>query len=67
VQAVWIKEVVPGSMAPFPVDAKQLYRDLTSTLHIVHNRFRMPRLAFLSSRTYGGYNGGRRESGAVGV
>jgi hypothetical protein len=55
VQAVWIKEVVPGSMAPFPVDAKQLYRDLASTLRIVHDRFPNAKLAFLSSRTYGGY------------
>jgi hypothetical protein len=55
VQALWIKEVVPGSMAPFPVDAKQLYRDLISTLHIVHDRFPNAKLAFLSSRTYGGW------------
>ncbi len=55
VEAVWIKEVVPGSMSPFPVDAKQLYRDLTSTLHIAHERFPNLKLAYLSSRTYGGY------------
>jgi hypothetical protein len=55
VQAVWIKEVVPGSASPFPVDAKQLYGDLIRTLHIVHDRFSNVKLAFLSSRTYGGY------------
>jgi enterochelin esterase-like enzyme len=65
VQALWIKEVLPGA-AQFPEDARKLYRDLIGTLHIAHDRFPNAKVAYLSSRTYGGYTevGGSPEPGA---
>ncbi|MFB3828212.1 MAG: hypothetical protein ACE15B_15695 [Bryobacteraceae bacterium] len=65
VQALWIKEVIPGAVG-FPEMARQLANDLTATLHVVHDRFPNAKLAYLSSRTYGGYTelGGSPEPGA---
>jgi hypothetical protein len=65
VQVLWIKEVIPGAVG-FPDLARQLSRDLTATLHVAHDRFPNATLAFLSSRTYGGYTelGGSPEPGA---
>lgn len=55
VQALWIKEVIPGTSQPFPEEAKKLYSDLVATLQVVHDRFPNAKVAYLSSRTYGGY------------
>jgi hypothetical protein len=55
VQALWIKEVVPGPGKPFPVEAKQLADDYTSTLRNVKQFFPNAKVAFLSNRTYGGW------------
>ena len=55
VQAVWLKEVNPGPSQPFPVESKKLYNDLISTLHNLQDRFPNLKVAYLSSRTYGGY------------
>ena len=65
VQALWIKEVIPGADG-FPEMARQLSSDLTATLHVAHDRFPNAKLAYLSSRTYGGYTelGGSPEPGA---
>jgi hypothetical protein len=65
VQALWIKEVIPGA-AGFPDKAQELARDLTETLHVAHDRFPHAKLAYLSSRTYGGWTevGGSPEPGA---
>jgi hypothetical protein len=65
VQALWIKEVIPGATG-FPDMARQLSSDLVATLHVVHDRFPNAKLAYLSNRTYGGYTelGGSPEPGA---
>jgi hypothetical protein len=55
VQALWIKEVVPGPSQPFPAESKKLYGDLAATLHVVRDRFPNLKVAYLSSRIYGGY------------
>jgi hypothetical protein len=66
VQILWIKEVIPGAMSPFPTDAKKLSENLTATLHNVHEKFPNVKLAYLESRTYGGWTelGGSPEPGA---
>jgi hypothetical protein len=65
VQALWIKEVIPGAIG-FPDKAKELARNLTATLHNIHDKFPNARVAYLSSRTYGGWTeaGGSPEPGA---
>ena len=55
VQALWIKLVFPGPSLEFPAESKKLYNDIVATLHVAHDRFPNARLAYLSSRTYGGY------------
>ncbi|MDQ6706485.1 MAG: hypothetical protein M3Z85_10980, partial [Acidobacteriota bacterium] len=55
VQALWIKLVNPGPSQPFPVESRKLYTDYIATLHNVHDRFPNAKLAYLSSRTYGGF------------
>lgn len=55
VEAVWIKQANAGPTAPFPTEAKRLQADLVSTLHNLHDRYPNLRIAYLSSRIYGGY------------
>ncbi len=55
VQAIWLKEVNPGPTQPFPTESKKLHENLIATLHNLHDRFPNVKVAFLSSRTYGGY------------
>lgn len=65
VQALWIKEVIPGAVG-FPEKAKELANNLRATLHVVHDTFPNAKLAYLASRTYGGWTelGGSPEPGA---
>ena len=65
VQALWIKEVIPGAVG-FPDKAKELAKNITETLHNIHDKFPNARVAYLSSRTYGGWTelGGSPEPGA---
>jgi len=65
VQAFWVKEVIPGA-SHWPADARTLAANLAATLNNLHDRFPNARLAYLSSRTYGGYTeiGGSPEPGA---
>jgi hypothetical protein len=65
VQTVWIKEVIPGAEG-FPGKARELAANIEATLHVVHDKFANVRLAYLSSRTYGGWTelGGSPEPGA---
>jgi hypothetical protein len=65
VQALWIKEVIPGAEG-FPGKARELAKNLIATLHVVHDRFPNAKVAYLSSRTYGGWTelGGSPEPGA---
>jgi hypothetical protein len=55
VQAVWIKEADAGPKEGFPAYAKKLQRELTRVVQVLPPRFPNLKLAYLSSRTYGGY------------
>jgi hypothetical protein len=55
VQAVWLKQANPNPTAGFPVEAKKLEDDLVATLHNLHDRYPNLKVAYLSSRIYGGY------------
>ncbi|MGD0258369.1 MAG: hypothetical protein ABSD29_00925 [Verrucomicrobiota bacterium] len=57
VQAVWMKHVEAGAAAlgEFPAHAKALEADLADILVIAKQRFPNLRVAFFSSRTYGGW------------
>ncbi len=55
VQAVWIKQANAGPNQGFPKYAQQLQSDLVKIVQIITERFPNAKLAYLSSRTYGGY------------
>lgn len=55
VQAVWIKQADGGPNQGFPGYAQKLEQELRRIVQIVHERFPNVKLAYLSSRTYGGY------------
>ncbi|MFB3829258.1 MAG: hypothetical protein ACE15B_20995 [Bryobacteraceae bacterium] len=55
VQAAWVLQANPGPNRPFPAEAKELQRNLAGTLHVMHDRFPNLKIAYISSRTYGGY------------
>jgi hypothetical protein len=55
VQAVWVKEADAGPTQGFPKYAKTLEAELTRIVQLLPKRFPNVKLAYLSSRTYGGY------------
>jgi hypothetical protein len=55
VQVVWIKEADASPTQPFPVHARTLQAELEAIARIVKSRYPNCRLAYYSSRTYGGY------------
>lgn len=55
VQAVWIKQADAGPNQGFPGYAQQLQSELARIVQLVTIRFPNCHLAYLSSRTYGGY------------
>jgi lysophospholipase L1-like esterase len=55
VQVVWIKQANAQPSAGWPAATKQLQADLVSTLHNLHDRYPNLKIAYLSSRIYGGY------------
>jgi hypothetical protein len=55
VQVVWIKQANGGPTEGFPEAAKKLANDIVATLHTMHDRFPNLKIAYLSSRIYGGY------------
>lgn len=55
VQAVWIKQADADPREGFPDYARRLEREQLRILELVHERFSNCGLAYLSSRTYGGY------------
>ncbi len=55
VQVVWLKQANAQPFRPFPEEAKQLQRDLVATLHNLAARYPNLKIAYLSSRTYGGW------------
>ena len=55
VQAVWIKQANARPTEAFPLAVKKLQADLVQTLHNLRAKFPNLKIAYLSSRTYGGY------------
>lgn len=55
VQAVWIKQADAGPTQGFPAYAKTLQEELQSIVQVIHRRFPNCKLAYVSSRTYGGF------------
>ena len=55
VQVAWVLQANPGPNRPFPAEVKELQRGLVDTLHVMRTRFPNLKIAYLSSRTYGGY------------
>jgi hypothetical protein len=55
VQVAWIKQADPGPTAPFPDVARTLQGELETIVRLAKEKFPNLRLAYLSSRTYGGY------------
>ncbi|HLQ45477.1 MAG TPA: hypothetical protein VK137_12150, partial [Planctomycetaceae bacterium] len=55
VQAVWIKQADAGPTQGFPKYAQTLQAELTRIVQLLPDRFPNAKLAYLSSRTYGGY------------
>lgn len=55
VQIVWIKQADAGPSEGFPGYAQKLEKELQRIVQVVHERFPNVKLAYLSSRTYGGY------------
>ena len=64
VQAVWLKQVEanPKPLGEFPAHARALQADITAILKIARQHYPNLRVAYLSSRTFGGWSG--RESGS---
>lgn len=58
VQVVWIKEANGNPTEPFPEHARKLQNQLVNILHNLHDKFPNLKIAYLSSRIYGGYAGG---------
>jgi hypothetical protein len=57
VQVVWMKHAVarPAQVGEFPKHATQLKDDTIAILHLLKERFPNLKIAYLSSRSYGGY------------
>ena len=55
VQVVWIKQANAHPTEGFPDAAKQLAADMAGTLHNIQDKFPNVKIAYLSSRIYGGY------------
>jgi hypothetical protein len=55
VQVVWMKQANGKPTEGFPGAAKKLQADVVSTLHNLRDRFPNLKIAYLSSRIYGGY------------
>jgi hypothetical protein len=64
VQAVWLKHVEanPKPLGEFPTHARALQADIIAILNIVRHHYPNLRIAYLSSRTFGGWSG--RASGS---
>jgi hypothetical protein len=58
VQVLWLKqaEVYPPHWGPFPKHARKFQDNLIAILNVAKRRYPNLRIAYLSSRTYGGYS-----------
>jgi hypothetical protein len=65
VQVIWLKEQIAGdNLGAFPAGAQNLRDLLRSIVTIARSRYPNVRIAYLSSRSYGDYNGEQRGTGA---
>ncbi len=55
VQVVWLKQANAGPTQSFPAEARKLQADIAQTLRNLAAKFPNLKVAYLSSRTYGGY------------
>jgi hypothetical protein len=55
VQVIWLKEAIPQPKDGFPAEMNKLRDCLIDDLHVAQGRYPNLRIAYLSSRTYGGY------------
>ena len=55
VQAIWMKQVIPGVAGDFPEFPRRLQGYIEQSLRIARTRFPNLKLAYLASRAYGGY------------
>lgn len=57
VQVIWLKEAVPmpSLLGEFPAHARAMAADITSMLVVAKKRYPNLRIAYLSSRSFGGY------------
>lgn len=55
VQVVWLKQANANPTQEFPIHAQVLKEDLKKIVQILKQRYPNIKLAYLSSRTYGGY------------
>lgn len=64
VQVCWLKHVEanPKPLGEFPAHARALQADITAILNIARDHYPNLRIAYLSSRTFGGWSG--RDSGS---
>src|SRR6266700_7347232 len=58
VQVVWVKEANGNPTEPFTEHAKKLQENMVDILHNLRDKFPNLKIAYLSSRIYGGYAGG---------
>ena len=65
VQAIWLKQQISGdNLGTFPGGAQTLRDRLRDIVTIARSKYPNLRIAFISSRTYGDYNGAARGKGA---
>jgi hypothetical protein len=55
VQVVWVKEANPMPSEAFPQHARMLQNDMAGVMHNLHDKFPNLKIAYISSRIYGGY------------
>jgi len=55
VQAAWMLQANPGPHDAFPIDMKELQKNIEDTLLVMKNKFPNLKVSYLSSRTYAGY------------
>ncbi len=65
VQVVWLKQQIAGdNLGAFPAGAQNLRDRLRDIVTIARSKYPNLRIAYLSSRSYGDYNGPQRGTGA---
>lgn len=65
VQVIWLKEQISGdNLGSFPTGAQTLRDRLRDIVTIARGKYPNLRIAYLSSRSYGDYNGASRGKGA---